>query len=130
MKKSVILLLFLVLLFVSCNKDEASVKFLLEDKFEINQVFQSEINDLKFSITEINDSRCPSNANCNWQGAAEVKIQVTSPFKGTVTLNTFNNRTDTLNSYSFELIEVTPYPISTETIELKDYKVNLKIEEL
>ncbi len=59
-----------------------------------------------------------------------VKIEIESPQNGTLILSTFDNLIDTFGIHSFELIDISPYPISTRTIELKDYNVTLKIEEL
>jgi hypothetical protein len=106
----------------------------LENEFKINGVYHSSDNSLKFSITEINDSRCPSDVVCVWAGKADVKIKVESPFSGNLVLSTMNNgfykNIDTLGNYSFQLVDVSPYPISTEEIKLEDYSVTLKIEVL
>jgi hypothetical protein len=67
---------------------------------------------------------------CVWEGKADVKIDVTSPVRGSITLSTYNHLTDTIGNYSFELKDVSPYPISTKTIKLEDYNVTLKIVEL
>lgn len=130
MKQIILAAFFTMILLNSCNKNEQFSTFLLEEKFQIDQQFQSEDNQLKFTITEILDSRCPSDVVCIWQGEAIVKIKVDSPVKGTLELSTFHNLTDTLGSFSFSLIDVSPYPVSTETIELEEYNVTLKIEEL
>ncbi len=118
--------------FISCNK-EADIEpfsFGMENGFKINEEYSSTDNSLKFLITEINDSRCPSDVVCIWAGKADVKIDVLSPATGKIEVNTFNNLTDTLGNYSFTLIDVFPYPISTKTIRLEDYIVTLKIGKL
>lgn len=130
MKTIIILSLMLTFAFSGCNKEEASKPFTLESKFKIDQVFHITDNPLQFTIAEINDSRCPSDVVCVWAGQAEVKIIVKSPVQGTIVLNTFNHETDTLGAYVFQLVEVSPYPISTKTIALDEYEVTLKIEKL
>jgi hypothetical protein len=136
MKKISVFLFFIVFSFISCNKQELSDSFSLglENEFKINGVYHSSDNSLKFSITEINDSRCPSDVVCVWAGKADVKIKVESPFSGNLVLSTMNNgfykNIDTLGNYSFQLVDVSPYPISTEEIKLEDYSVTLKIETL
>lgn len=125
----------LILLF-SCNKKEITTdtEFEIEKSFKINDVYQSNSNSLKFKITEINDSRCPSDVTCVWEGKADVSIQVESPVVGNIVLSTINNgfdqTTDTIGNFSFQLIEVSPYPISTQTINLEDYQVKLKVKNL
>lgn len=130
MKQIILGVFFTLLIFSSCNKDEQIKTFVLEQKFQIDQSFASTNNPLKFTITEINDSRCPSDVVCVWEGKADVTIKVESPVSGIITLSTYDHLIDTVGNYSFELIDVSPAPISTETIELEDYKVNLKIKEL
>ncbi len=131
--KTLNLLLALVLVsFISCNKelDIEPFSFGMENGFKVNEEYSSIDNSLKFSITEINDSRCPSDVICVWAGKADVKINVLSPVSGKIDVSTFNNPVDTLGNYTFTLIDVSPYPISTKTIRLEDYVVTLKIQKL
>jgi hypothetical protein len=117
---------------ISCDKESISESFSvgLESNFKINNNYQSLDNSLDFTITEINDSRCPNDVVCVWEGKADVKIEVASPVKGSIMLSTYNHLLDTIGNYSFELIDVSPYPVSTKTIKLEDYDVTLKILEL
>ncbi len=130
MKTIIFSSLLLILLFAGCHKEEASRQFPVESKFKIDQTFHFNDNPLQFTLAEINDSRCPRDVVCVWIGQAEVKIVVKSPVQGTVVLNTFNHEKDTLGDYAFQLVDVSPYPISTKTIALDEYEVTLKIEKL
>lgn len=132
MKKLILITFLATLLIHSCNKEDLSTSFKigLEEEFKQGKINQSDNNLLKFSITEINDSRCPSDVVCVWEGKADVKIVVEYQQPGSIILSTYNNSIDTIGSFSFELIEVSPYPISTQNIDLEDYKVTLKINEL
>ncbi|MCF6331820.1 MAG: hypothetical protein L3J11_00935 [Draconibacterium sp.] len=132
MKNLFLTVFFATLLFVSCNNEEflTTFKVGIAEKFQQGEMNQSDDNSLKFSITEINDSRCPSDVICVWQGEADVKIEFELPQTGFVVLSTYDNLIDTFGTYSFELIDVLPYPISTKTIKLEDYDVTLKIKEL
>lgn len=120
------------LLILSCNKEYSHEPFYfgIEEEFQQGKMNQSVNNSLKFSITEINDSRCPSDITCIWEGKTDVKIVVQSPLSGLIVLSTHDNLIDTVGNFSFKIIEVSPYPISTQTIKLEDYTVILKIEEL
>lgn len=102
----------------------------IQEDFQIGDEYFSEENSLEFKVSAIQDSRCASDVVCVWEGEAVVKVEVASPFSGTLELSTFDNQIDTLNNYSFELIQVSPYPISTEVIDLEDYEITLKIKEL
>lgn len=117
---------------VSCNDEEMPESFDMgvEKSFRTDIEYQSSDNQLKFSILNIDDSRCPSDVTCVWEGKADVTVEVKSPQTGTLILSTYNNQIDTVGNYSFELKDVSPYPVSTETINLEDYNVTLKIVEL
>lgn len=132
MKNLILSAFFVTLLFVSCNNKDLSDTFKIgfNEEFQQGTINQSDDNLLKFSITEINDSRCPRDVVCIWKGKADVKIEIESPLKGNVILSTYDNPIDTFDTYSFELIDVSPYPISTQTVELENYKVTLKIKDL
>lgn len=130
MKQVILSVFFTLLIFTSCNKDEQLKTLVLEQQFQLDQSFVSNDNLLKFKVTGINDSRCPSDVVCIWQGEAVVTIEVESPLAGTLELSTLQHQTDTLGSYIFELMEVAPYPVSTKTIDLSEYNVKLKVEKM
>lgn len=132
MKAFFVLIVLTSISLVSCDNETVSDSFSLglENDFKINGEYHSADNSLNFSLTEINDSRCPSDVECVWQGKADVKINVKSPISGSLILNTYDQTLDTIGIYSFELIEVSPYPVSTNVIKLEDYNVKLKIVEL
>lgn len=132
MKTRFLFIVAVVVFFGACEKSDDLVRFELggEEKFRVQQDYFSEDEVLNFTITEINDSRCPSDVVCVWQGEALVNIEIKSPQPGTITLSTHDNLIDTLGSYSYELKNVSPYPVSTEAISLEDYVVRLKIVKL
>lgn len=132
MKKLFLLVMLVGIAFVSCNEELLPETFNLglEKDFKLGGEYKLSNKSLIFSIFEINDSRCPTDVVCVWEGKADVRINVESPQPGSILLSTYDNLKDTIGGYSFELIEVSPYPISTETIKLEDYNVTLKIVEL
>jgi len=124
---------FLILLFLlSCEDETADGKFDFgEDEiFHTDQYYRSGDNSLKISIREINDSRCPADVVCIWQGETVVKIEIESPQNSTVSLKLYEDPIDTIGNYSFELKDVSPYPVSTETTLFRDYDVTLRIEKI
>lgn len=129
MKRKLFLFVIIGLGLFSCIYENEPENFSagFEDKFRIGTDYQLDHNSLKFKITEIVDSRCPSDVVCIWAGKADVKIEIESPVTGTFILNTYDNKIDTVGNYSFALIDVLPYPVSTKTIKTEDYKVTLKI---
>lgn len=132
MNKLVLIFFFASLLIISCNKEDNTDAFNIgtESEFQHGSINKSADNSLNFSIIEINDSRCPSDVECVWQGKADIKLEIESPQKGILTLNTYDNLIDTFANYSFELIEVSPYPISTKNITLDNYIVTLEINQI
>lgn len=130
--KKLLLLMMAGLLIVSCQKEEVQEIFDYGKvkSFHINGDYKSQDNSLKFTITAINDSRCPSDVVCVWEGKADVTIEVENPLEETIVLSTYDNRIDTVENFSIELVDVLPYPVSTDTIELEDYNVTLKILEI
>lgn len=83
--------------------------------------------------TVFNDSRCPADVICVWEGNAELGFTfITSesviPFK----LNTYKGyTTDTIiENFKFELKNVFPAPLITDTIFINDYIATLHVEEL
>ena len=132
MKTLYFFLAFTFISFISCDNEPVpdSFSFGLENDFKINGEYHSTDNSVQFKITEINDGRCPSDVVCVWEGKADVKIQVESPVSGIITLSTYDNQVDTVGNYSFKLIDISPYPISTKTIKFDEYDVTLKIVEL
>jgi len=132
MKTTYFLPVFILTTFISCNQEPipALISFGVENEFRINGYYYSVDNALKFTITEVIDSRCPSDVVCIWAGKADVKIKVESPVAGIITLSTYDNQVDTVGQYSFKIIDVSPYPISTKTLQPEDYVILLKIERL
>jgi len=132
MKTTYFILALMFISFISCDEEPIpdSFSFGVENEFKINGDYHSIDNSLNFTITDVNDSRCPSDVVCIWAGKVDVKIKVESPVPGTITLSTYDNPVDTIGNYSFKITDVSPYPISTKTIKLEDYVVLLKIEKL
>ena len=133
MKRFNIFLFLVVFLFLCNNESETypeNFQVGTEKSYKPGDDYLSDVESLKFKISEINDSRCPSDVTCIWQGEALVTIDLEIPFKGTIRLSTYDNQTDTIGNYSFKLVEIEPYPLSTKIIKLEDYEITLKIDKL
>ena len=92
----------------------------------------SENIEIKFSKV-IEDSRCPTNVTCIWQGEVIIGLDIIKNGKqlSTLMLTLIPGR-DALpiqfsNKYSVTLIGVSPYP-SGQTIALQDYIVQLVVK--
>ncbi len=78
------------------------------------------------------DSRCPSDVNCVWEGDAVLEVSVRSS-SGTVggQLHTSGSRGGPLRVGRFEIQvrDLRPVPVSTRTIDPKDYVATLVVVE-
>ena len=81
-------------------------------------------------VTE--DSRCPRDVACPWQGRAlvaltvhteagaeQVRLEVTAPA-----------RSETIGRYKVELLSLFPEPVSTRPIPPNEYRINLRVLEI
>lgn len=92
--------------------------------------------DLKVDLQEVSDSRCPANVVCITMGSAQLKFIVSDATSKTDVNVTFgidpkaNGQTFKLNGQTYELkvSEVLPYPETSQSPKLEDYKVSLSIE--
>ncbi|MBN2805103.1 MAG: hypothetical protein JXR22_00450 [Prolixibacteraceae bacterium] len=118
----------------SLNSETKSLELKQKLELKVNECVSN--NSLSLCVDSVyNDSRCPMDVICVWQGNAAVAISFT--LNGSVhqlTLNTGNTPSfpsdTTLQQFKISLNELAPYPISSSTIEQEDYRVSLKVEEL
>jgi hypothetical protein len=123
-----------ILLFLafSCKKDQeaASLALSRELTLKAGDICESKPDKLSLKVIKITDSRCPIGVVCIWQGEATVYLEVKESSTYNVTLSTFHQPVDTVNSYVFRLIDVLPYPVYGVEVPEKDKKVVLKIDRL
>jgi len=110
-------------LLVACEKDSKmeGCEDLRIKTVELNKCAEKATADgtPEVCFTELNDSRCPINADCVWQGVAIAKFTLKAD--GTqhqITLATtkiagFPSTDTTVSGYNVKLLNVTPYPGST-----------------
>lgn len=100
----------------------------------INQTAYIESENLIIGFKEVEqDSRCPSDVVCVWEGMAKVGIEgrATDGADFDVILSTQSRTADFSDlsgkNYSIELISLEPYPISTRPIKPEEYTATLKV---
>ena len=119
---SVIVLLTLLMFFQACEKSGNSslVGIHLLKQQEVKETTESG-KTVVMAITEINDSRCPINADCVTAGFAKIKIKFTDEIKeqtieickGGCYVNALQAKDIiSLNGNNYEVVleEITPYP--------------------
>ena len=87
---------------------------------------------IRISFDSIQDSRCPMDVICIWEGNGRAKIHLQeSGNSSKFWLNTFSNfLTDTvINGLHYELMGILPYPHSDKEYQLEDYKVQVLISD-
>lgn len=75
------------------------------------------VNDLKFTFLDVDDSRCPSDVTCVWAGQVTATIQIQNQTH-TKTIDFMPSDSYTFFSpYKISLLDVSPYPISTKKFD-------------
>lgn len=129
MKKGAFIILTTLFFTFSCNNEP------LNDNFELNQlqtfipgiIYHLENTETTFRIIDVNDSRCPKGVECLWEGMVQIDLVFQSQTTDTLKLNTYNNSSDTIENYVFQLMEVEPSPEMDKEINLDDYRLTMNI---
>lgn len=75
-----------------------------------------------------NDSRCPIDAVCIQGGDAEVRLSaVNGGTPQLLSLHTGSMAPVTFDGFTFTLVELTPYPFSSQPFPPSDYRATLRI---
>ncbi len=131
---SLLAVLLLLLLLAACGGGPGEVKANLGQEFSlsIGQTASIQGEDLRLKFLEVvNDSRCPSDVTCVWQGQASSLIEITyleSVQKVTLVrpgLTEEPSRID-FNDYLIQF-NLTPYPEVRKEIKKSDYRLQLVV---
>ena len=136
MQKMFFLLILCAFLTLSCQKDPkdpTAITFLLNSPFELKygETSKDTVTMISLSIDSIiNDSRCPADVICVWEGNAEVQFIFSNSINQVkFILNTHPYfRSDSLiNGYRIKLISLKPYLKTALDKKLEKYSAELKI---
>ncbi len=89
-------------------------------------------NGVEINVLGIEDSRCPADVLCVWQGEAKISVNVTKDSQdlGNFVLSTLEEKsTQRFDSFTIKLVEVQPYPYSNKEIMLSDYVITLVVSD-
>ena len=135
-------LLFATLSFTACEEsvepeEEEILLPLLGDEIpmKIGESVELDETDIKVAFMRVKeDSRCAEGAECFWEGQGTIQLEVTTAESIIIELTTRDGHaelaSDTLATYIYTLLELTPYPKEGETISEEDYEIKLKVEQL
>lgn len=106
----------------------------LDSEFLLQVNQSAEIKSEDITVTFLNvtsDSRCPSDVTCIWQGQAGIELDVQKGEEiSTVSLSIGGDSSpeeSIFNAYLIQLVDLSPYPISTKIIQSEDYTATIKI---
>ncbi len=132
--------LFIAVFFSSCDKEKNRnpLDFQLGQSFDLAFENTADCTCGELSVTfadVVEDSRCPIGAVCVWEGQARVQLQVKSP-EGSQSVeliyqalrSSFDR--DTIGNFAVSLLDVSPHPREGQTIDKRDYRIRLMVEEL
>ncbi len=108
--------------------------------FELNRPFElrylqeayNSESDLKILFSSIpEDSRCPRNTSCVWEGRAVIDLTLTGKRDTTLSLTDQAGKPElakvTYDGLLFRLITVRPYPVADQQIPTDAYSVELEV---
>lgn len=116
----------LLILALACTEEQFPIFEEGEFVLRLNQP-KTLVDGSVLELIEVEDSRCPENANCIWEGRAAVKVRWTREEVYEVNLNNVEYVTKQVENYLITLQEVTPYPTGTNSPE--PVRVRVKIEQ-
>ncbi len=102
-------------------------------QLQINQSALLQSKDIRIQFLNVTeDSRCPSGVTCIWQGQVKASIGISkgSQSIGNFTLGLTPDKTMALKSfdnYFVQLIDIKPYPVSTNKTLTSDYVATLTL---
>ena len=128
--------LFALVTFTSCDKNEKDIGFTLGQNFDLafdqTAISSDGTVEVHFKSVE-SDSRCPSDVICIWEGEATIALTVTiGNTAADITLSTHPDfgPVDTIDQHIFTLVNLAPYPISSQEYNDNDYTAELLVEKL
>ena len=99
------------------DSENLEIKNNHQESFEIKINHTIEFEGFEIKFIKIEDSRCPSDVTCVWEGEAKTTFQIKQQLNSqTITLTTQDISTTSVKPYEFSLIKVIPYPITTKDL--------------
>ncbi|HYL65792.1 MAG TPA: hypothetical protein VEU72_01410 [Nitrosopumilaceae archaeon] len=102
-------------------------------QLKINQTAYLKSENLKITLLNIQDSRCPSGVVCVWEGVAKawVNILYDNQNLGNFNLTSKNSQSGLgvlqFKNHALELVDVEPYPQKGHNIALSNYSVTFMV---
>ena len=113
----------------ACNKNIQKVT--LGEPFELAENTAAKVKKAKTNITFLgveNDSRCPTGANCVWEGQVTARLLVNADTVNILMRGT-TQTSENVGEYDIQLLEVNPYPSIETSQDTFVYSVKLQVDE-
>ena len=128
--KKLLMLCVCLITFIACAQTKQPENF--PQTVELQPRASKKIsNDLTIRFTSVlEDSRCPTDVQCAWEGNAEILLELSGGSLETVHLNTGPQfpRSEIYNGYIITLQDLKPYPAEGTHIDESRYTAVLSIE--
>ena len=96
------------------GQSESSEKYHLGEPFEIKMDQTIQFEDLKLHFRDIEDSRCPLDVTCIWEGKVTVMIDIQNQTHKNAAYFTPGFTSTYHIPYEITLVDIQPHPISTQ----------------
>lgn len=114
-----------------CDNNPNSPSSPLNTEFTLARGESRSIEDTSIEVRfngVTNDSRCPADAICITGGDAHVNIRVNSGLNSRdYVLHTGDMKPVTHDNLTIHLVELSPYPFSSRTIQPDEYRARLRV---
>ena len=129
--KTRLLILIIAFSFVvphAFGQNELSENYQLDVPFEIKMNQSVQFEDLELYFGDIEDTRCPLDLTCLWEGDVTVLLSIKNQTHRASGGFTSDYVFSYITPYEITLVDVQPHPISTEKTE--DYVATINISKL
>lgn len=124
-------LIFQPTVFAASPKDavlDSSFTLKIEDAVKIDSELQLTV------LNAIEDSRCPSDVTCVWEGTVSVQVNLIKDDLNlgnhTIRLGENEDENQIFDGYFVKLVTVEPYPLSTISIKSSDYVMTFLVSKI
>lgn len=111
---------------------DPDVEASLDEPFELPAGQIAEVDGIRIEFWNVaEESRCPTDVQCIWEGRVRIEIRLSGPDgKVSARLSPVEGEdTVEFGELQIRLLEVNPEPVSTETLEFSDYRIQLIVSE-
>ena len=127
MRQSLMLFVIGVVIIAGCVSNAIYLNQPFDLRLGQTAVIENENINIRF-MTVAEDSRCPSDVQCIQEGRAVVVVNIVKDGENLGDFTLASNEPPIIfDLYSIELVDVKPYPISTQRLDTSAYVITLVV---